>query len=96
MKILGDYHLISINLRSLIMVIAGLILILCGVLLAFFLIKYQYDFCVNKWTNNLNGFMYKYKTAWDCFIERSTGAIIISIVFGAIPFSIGCFLITRR
>ena len=63
--------------------IAGITLVFIGVLIAFLLIMYQYNMCAHQWINNLDGFGKKYVSVWDCFITRSLGAIILSLVIGA-------------
>lgn len=82
--------------RKLILLIVGILLIVFGILLAVFLIKVQYDDCVHRWSNNLNGFGYKYTSVWNCFIERSTGAIIFSVLIGMLSVVSGFELISKR
>ena len=75
--------------------IIGIVLILVGVLLSFLLIKHQYDDCAYRWDHNLDGFGFKYASAWDCFVTRSTGAIMLFLAAGFVPLVIGCCLIRR-
>ena len=79
-----------------IMLISGIVLVLLGICITFFLIKYQHDDCAYLWTNDINAFGKKYDSVWDCFISRSKGAVIISILLGAVPVAIGCMLIKNR
>ena len=77
-------------------IVLGVFLMLVGILIAFLLIRYQYNDCANSWLNNLNGFGYKYTSVWNCFITRSKGAIIISLLIGSIPIYFGCSLCKKR
>ena len=79
-----------------IVLISGILLILLGICITFFMIKYQYDDCAYRWINDYDGFGRKYDSIWDCFITRSKGAVIISVLFGAIPVAIGYKLIINR
>lgn len=78
------------------LLIAGIALIVIGVILAVVLIAYQYDQCAYQWLNDINGFGRKYDSAWDCFTERSTGLIVIAIAIGAVCEALGIFLLFRR
>lgn len=77
-------------------IIWGVSLMLVGILVAYLLIKYQYDDCAHRWLNNLDGFGKKYRSVWDCFISRSKGAILISLLLGSIPVSFGWRICIHR
>ena len=74
----------------------GIGLICIGILVAFLLIKGQYDDCANMWRNNENAFGWKYASEWDCFWSRSKAAVIVFSIAGLIPIGFGCFLCKRR
>lgn len=73
----------------------GIVLIVFGILLAVFLIKAQYDDCVESWNKNLDGFGYKYDSAKACFWERSSGVILLYVFLGSMPFYAGCYLLSK-
>ena len=77
-------------------IICGVALIIVGIIVAFFLMKFQYDDCAFRWLNNHDGFAKKYTSVWDCFWDRSKGTILISLVLGLIPVGIGSYLCKRR
>lgn len=76
--------------------VIGIVLMLAGIAVSFLQIKYQYDDCAYRWHNNLDGFGLKYASAWDCFITRSTGMIVASLIVGIFLFVIGYDLIRRK
>ena len=76
--------------------IAGIACIVIGLLLAFLLIFDGYCDCADRYINNRDGFGSKYDSVWDCFITRSTGLILVSLFLGALPFSLGCYLLWIR
>lgn len=73
--------------------ITGIILILAGILISFLLAKFQYDDCAYCYLNGLNAFDKKYASVWECFISRSKGWILISVIVGSIPLTMGCRLL---
>ena len=77
-------------------IICGVVLIVVGIIVAFLLIKHQYDDCTFRWLNNYDGFAQKYTSVWDCFWDRSKWAILISIVLGLIPVGFGSYLCKYR
>ena len=89
---MADHHFKSQTLR----LAVGIILVLAGCLISFLLIKSQYDDCAYRWINDLDAFGKKYASVWDCFVTRSKGAVVIALVAGGIPFSIGCRLVFCR
>ena len=82
--------------RNKFLLIAGIVCIVIGLLLAFLLILDGYCDCAKRYQNNLDGFGSKYDSVWDCFTERSTGLIFVSLFLGSIPFILGCYLIRIR
>ena len=82
--------------RRRVLLIAGIACIVIGLLLAFLLILDGYCDCANRYLNDLDGFGHKYDSVWDCFTERSTGLILVSLFIGTLPFSLGCYLLINR
>ena len=79
-----------------IQIIIGISLVFIGILIAFLLIKSEYDRCAYMWRNNENAFGLKYASEWDCFCSRSKAAVIIYSIIGLVPAGVGCFLCIRR
>ena len=77
-------------------ILIGIVLMLVGVLIAFLIIKVQYDDCAYRWINDLDAFGRKYASVWDCFITRSKGCMMIAVVIGSIPFMAGCHMLQRE
>lgn len=73
----------------------GLLCILAGIALAFFLIKGQYDACKHQWVNNLDGFGRKYSSVQNCFWERSGELVLLYLILGSIPVGIGIGIMKR-
>ena len=76
--------------------VAGIVLICAGILMAFVGLKLQFDDCAYRWSNDLDGFGRKYASIWDCFWLRSKVAILVSLIFGLIPIGLGSFICKRR
>lgn len=76
--------------------IIALCVILIGFLLAFVLLKLQYDHCAYKWLNDLDGFAKKYDSVWDCFITRSTGDILVSGIISFAALGLGWSICRKR
>ena len=77
-----------------IMLIIGVLLMLAGILISFLLIKSLYDDCAHRFLNNLDGFGFKYDSVWDCFITRSEGGILLSLIPGILLITIGIITIS--
>ena len=74
----------------------GVSLICMGILVAFLLIKSEFDHCAYMWRNNENAFGMKYASEWACFWSRSKAAVIIFSMLGLVPVGLGCYLCKRR
>ena len=79
-----------------IMLIIGVLLMLAGILTSFLLIKSLYDDCAHRFLNDLDGFARKYDSVWDCFITRSEGGILLSLIPGILLITIGIITISKR
>lgn len=79
-----------------IMLIIGVLLMLAGILTSFLMIKSLYDDCAHRFLNNRDGFGFKYDSVWDCFITRSEGGILLSLIPGILLITIGINTISKR
>ena len=73
--------------------IAGIILIITGLVLFFGLIATVIIADYRHWALNLEGFQGKYSSFVDMLYSREKGAFLISVLFGLFPISIGTILV---
>ena len=73
--------------------LAGIICIVLGIALSAGLIAFQYNHCVDMWSNTHKG--QEYASALDYFWEVSNGAIFISIVILVISAVAGASLLRQ-
>ena len=71
----------------------GIILIVVGIAFCFGLLLYQYQHCVDIWSNSNKHNLYP--TALDYFYEVSLGAIIISLFGGIVLVAEGIVLCAK-
>jgi len=73
--------------------VTGIICIVLGVILCVGLIAFQYNHCVNMWSNTHKG--QEYASALEYFFAVSKGAICIAVIGGAIFMFEGIGLLRR-
>ena len=79
-----------------IMFYTGLILMVLAILYMIGITILSYKKCEADWINNINGFGKKYASPWDCFITRSTGGFLVTLLESTTIFIIGYKIFINR